>query len=69
MILCKRFSLTFFKAQFSETFLENVKKGNDCAEILKVKQLDFELNVSWGKDLVIMAKIFSVIKNELMKRE
>ena len=69
MVLCKGFVLTFFKAQFSETLLENVKKGNDGAEIFKVKQLNLEINVSLGEDLVIMTKIFSVIKNELMKRE
>lgn len=68
MILCNGFSMNFLKAQFSETLLENVKNGNDSAEKFWVKSLESDLDVSIGKHLAIIAKIFSVIKNDLRSK-
>ena len=67
MILCQGLALTFFKAQFSETILENVNEGNDSAEKFNVKRMNRTLNLSYADDLLMIAEIFSVIKKELIK--
>ena len=67
MVLCKGFALTFFKAQFSQTILENVKEGNDFPETFKVKRFLKTLNLSNGDELFMISKIFGVIKKEIKK--